>query len=273
MVQDDLPSHPPIARSYSPRRYGSDRCGIVLGENDTNNTSNGNGGYSDSSGEVQIFPPITRSYSPRRCGSDRNGIILGESDTNIISNEHGGYSDSSGEVQSFTPITRSYRRRRYGSDRYGIILGESDTNTSNGHGGYSDSSGEVSFQPITRSYSPRRSDSDRYGIILGESGTSITSNGHGGHSDSSEEVQSFLDTHRDDGRHIQDEVIDNSEEGNGETIRASTAEEFQNNGGNSREASLELRGRRVHAGNPGDYLDARGFEHLAETDKSITASC
>ena len=73
-------------------------------------------------------------------------------------------------------------------------------------------------------------------------------------------MQSFLDTHRDDGRHIQDEVIDNSEEGNGETIRASTAEEFQNNGGNSREASLELRDRPVYAGNPGDYLDARGFE-------------
>jgi len=51
-VQDETPSHPPIAGSYSQGRYGTNRYGINLGENDTDITINGHGGYLDSSEEV-----------------------------------------------------------------------------------------------------------------------------------------------------------------------------------------------------------------------------
>ncbi|GLJ44766.1 hypothetical protein SUGI_0941550 [Cryptomeria japonica] len=174
-------------------------------------------------------------------------------------------------------ITHPFSQRRAaassmgseGYDHMESFLGDSDTNiTFSGHGAY-----------------------------LGESDGNITFTGHGANSDASGDVlgdgHNFLDgdmflIHQDEESHA-----DGDSESGLETVHAEKEwekqEELQvlkkvvNNlitdhkygqgeQGNNSEASLELRDGPFYVGNPGDYLDARGFEqllqHLAETDNT-----
>jgi hypothetical protein len=238
MVQDDLPSHPPITRSYSRRRAGSeigsegyDYVESFLGDSDTNNTFSG------------------------------YGTILGGSDTNITISGHGGYSDASGDVQSFLDGDMFLTHQ----DDESHVDGDSE-------------SGLDTMRLGLYEWDSMDDDDDGEWEAGGEEDENIENRegtgetrGASSAEESSEQadyrwrLRSRRTRWRDIRRHQRIMNIELN-------LHDYIPDVFQNIGGNSREASLELHDRPFYAGNPGDYLDARGFEqllqHLAETDNS-----
>lgn len=238
MVQDDLPSHPPITRSYSRRRAGSeigsegyDYIESFLGDSDTNNTFSG------------------------------YGTILGGSDTNITISGHGGYSDASGDVQSFLDGDMFLTHQ----DDESHVDGDSE-------------SGLDTMRLGLYEWDSMDDDDDGEWEAGGEEDENIENRegtgetrGASSAEESSEQadyrwrLRSRRTRWRDIRRHQRIMNIELN-------LHDYIPDVFQNIGGNSREASLELHDRPFYAGNPGDYLDARGFEqllqHLAETDNS-----
>lgn len=239
MVQDDLPSHPPITRSYSRRRAGSeigsegyDNIESFLGDSDTNNTFSG------------------------------YGTILGESDTNITPSGHGGYSDASGDVHSFLDGDLFLTHRddeshvdgdsESGLDMMRVGLYEWDSMDDDEDDGEWEAGGEEDDNTENR---------EGTGETRGASSAEESSE----QADYRWRLRSRRTRWRDIRRHQRIMNIELN-------LRDYMPDVFQNIGGNSRESSLELHDRPFYAGNPGDYLDARGFEqllqHLAETDNS-----
>lgn len=239
MVQDDLPSHPPITRSYSRRRAGSeigsegyDNIESFLGDSDTNNTFSG------------------------------YGTILGESDTNITLSGHGGYSDASGDVHSFLDGDLFLTHRddeshvdgdsESGLDMMRVGLYEWDSMDDDEDDGEWEAGGEEDDNTENR---------EGTGETRGASSAEESSE----QADYRWRLRSRRTRWRDIRRHQRIMNIELN-------LRDYMPDVFQNIGGNSRESSLELHDRPFYAGNPGDYLDARGFEqllqHLAETDNS-----
>eukprot|EP01018_Ginkgo_biloba_P015336 Gb_29787 [translate_table: standard] len=244
ILQDELGSYPPLARSTSQRRAvseieseGYDHIESFLGESDTNITFSG------------------------------QGTIIGESDTNITFSGHGANSDASGDVLGDSQSFVDGEMFLIQQDAESHVDGDSDSGLENMRAGpYEwdsiDSNDDGEWE---------QADEEDEDGIEGREGTGET-RGASSAEESSEQTDwrpqlQLRRTRWRNLRRLQRRAM--NVEFN---LHQYLPGIFQNLGGNNLEASLELHDRPFYVGNPGDYLDARGFEqllqHLAENDNS-----
>ncbi|XP_057847861.1 uncharacterized protein LOC131057711 [Cryptomeria japonica] len=243
VMTDDEASRLTITHPFSQRRAaassmgseGYDHMESFLGDSDTNITFSGHGAY------------------------------LGESDGNITFTGHGANSDASGDVLGDGHNFLDGDMFLIHQDEESHADGDSESGLETVHAGRYD------WDSVDENDDGEweAGGEDEFGVEgregMGETRGASSAEESSEQSDHRSQVRSRRtrwDLRRHQRRRMNFEI----------NLRDFIPDVFGRFAGNNSEASLELRDGPFYVGNPGDYLDARGFEqllqHLAETDNT-----